>query len=193
MFECKSTQENCEIRNIRQFSPDMVSENWLAFPIHLIFWYAIFLKHYLEQCRIKKNTQWFNTIHFWPKEMHHFKKIPSLHWLQWDLSCFVMSPKWHVLKQVRIARDPWGISQRGFLQVTLRTIWQNVHDPGSGSVTNGHREKMGSEKLRFFWRRVYKQGISRDRFVSGLIDSTFHTIHIEIKLINHLLVSRQQL
>ena len=141
MFECKSTQENCEIWNIRQFSPDMVSENWLAFPIHLIFWYAIFLKHYLEHCRIKKNTQRFNTIHSWPKEMHHLEKIPSLHWLQWDLSCFVMSPKWHVLKQVRIVRDPWGISQRGFLQVTLRTIWQNVHDPGSGSVTQGHREK----------------------------------------------------
>ncbi len=31
-----------------------------------------------------------------------FGKKPSLHWLQWDLSCFVMSPKWHVLKQVRI-------------------------------------------------------------------------------------------
>ncbi len=76
--------------------------------------------------------------------MHHLEKIPSSYWLQWDLSCFVMSlmsPKWHVLKQVRIARDPWGISQWGFLQVTLRTIWQNVHDPGSGSVTQGHREK----------------------------------------------------
>ena len=40
--------------NIRQFSPDMVFENWLAFPIHLIFWYEIFLKHYLQHCRIKK-------------------------------------------------------------------------------------------------------------------------------------------
>ncbi len=119
----------------------MVSENCLAFPIHLIFWYEIFLKHYLEHCRIKKYTQRFNIIHSWPKEMHHLEKIPSLPWLQWDLSCFVMSPKWHELKQVRIARDPWGISRRGFLQVTLRTIWQNVHDPGSGSVTQGHQEK----------------------------------------------------
>ncbi len=34
MLECNSTQDNCEIRNIRQFSSDMVSENWLAFPIH---------------------------------------------------------------------------------------------------------------------------------------------------------------
>ena len=57
MFECKSTQENCEIRNIRQFSPDMVSENWLDFPSHLIFWHEIFLKHYLEHCRIKKITK----------------------------------------------------------------------------------------------------------------------------------------
>ena len=89
----------------------------------------------------KKNIQRLNTIHSWPKDMHHLEKIPSLHWLQWDLSCFVMSPKWHVLKQVRIARGPWGISQRGFLQVTPRTISQNVHDPGSGSVTQGHREK----------------------------------------------------
>ncbi len=41
-----------------------------------------------------------------------------------------------------IARDPWGISQGFFfLKVILRTIWQNVHDPVSGSVTQGHREK----------------------------------------------------
>ena len=34
--------------------------------------------------------------------MHLFEKIPSLHLLQWDLSCFVTSQKWHVLKQVRM-------------------------------------------------------------------------------------------
>ncbi len=119
----------------------MVSKNWLAFPVHLIFWYAIFLKHHFEHYRTKNNTQCFNTIHSWPKEMHHLKKKPSLRWLQCDLGCFVMSPKRHVLKQVTIARDPWGISQQSFLQVTLRTIWQNVHDPGSGSVSQGHREK----------------------------------------------------
>ena len=33
------------------------------------------------------------------------------------------------------------ILQQGCLQVTLRTIWQNVHDPGSGSKTQGHLEK----------------------------------------------------
>ncbi len=148
MFECKSTQENCEMSNIRQFSPDMVSENWLAFPIHLIFWYEIFLKHYLAHCRILKKNQRFNTIHSWPKEMHHSEKILILHWLQWDLSCFVMSQKLHVFKQVRIARDPPGISQRGFLQVTLRIIWQNVHDPWSGSVTQGHREKWVQKSLK---------------------------------------------
>ncbi len=152
MFECNSTHEYCEIRNIRQFSPDMVPENWLAFPIHSIFWYDFFLKYYLEHCRIKKNTQWFNIIHSWPEEMHHLEKIPILHWLQWDLSCFVMNPKWLVLKQVWIARDPRGNLQRGFLQVTLTTIWQNVHDPGSRSVTKGHREKWVQ---CFFWRRAY--------------------------------------
>ncbi len=89
----------------------------------------------------KKKTQRFNTTHSWPKEIHHLEKIPSLHVLQWDLSCFVMSQKWHVLKEIRIARDPWGILQRGFLRVTLRTIWHNVHDPGSGSVTQGCRKK----------------------------------------------------
>ena len=54
MFECKSMQENCEKRNILQFSPDMASENWLDFPSHLIFWHDIVLKHFLEHSGIKK-------------------------------------------------------------------------------------------------------------------------------------------
>ena len=51
MFECMSTQESHEIRNVWQFSPDMVG--WL-FQVIWYFDMKSFLKHYLEHCRIKK-------------------------------------------------------------------------------------------------------------------------------------------
>ena len=31
------------------------------------------------------------------------------------------------------------ISALGYLQLTLKTIWQNLHAPGSGSETQGHQ------------------------------------------------------
>ncbi len=37
MFQCMSTQENHELRILRQFSPDMVFEIWLPFLNHLMF------------------------------------------------------------------------------------------------------------------------------------------------------------
>ncbi len=40
---------------------------------------------------------------------------------------------------------------RGLLHIAVKTIWQNQHDPTSGSVTQGHREN----NVHFFWRRVY--------------------------------------
>ena len=68
--------------------------------------------------------------------MHHFeKKKPSLYWLQRNLSCFVISPKWHILFCKSLSEP--------FAQNGVR-----VSGPGSPG-------KMDSEKLRFFWRRVY--------------------------------------
>ncbi len=138
MFECNSTQENCEIRNIGQFSPDMVSENWLDFPSHLIFWHEIFLKHYLENWRIKKNTQDFNFTHSWPKEMHRLEEIPNFHWSQWDLSSFTNSKTRHTLGLFKISREPFDIFERGFLRPVSNSCDQIWPGRGHLTLTLGH-------------------------------------------------------
>ena len=74
MFDCMSTQDDHEIRILKQFSPDMVSEIWLSFSSHLVFCYETFCKTLLGRLPNWKNTPGFNVIHSWPKETHDLEK-----------------------------------------------------------------------------------------------------------------------
>ena len=97
MFECTSTQENSEIRNIGQFFPWHGLWNLVGFSrsFDILIW-NLFWNITWNTAELK-NIPGFNTIHCWPKEMDHLGKIPNLPCLQWDLSSFTKSKTRHTL------------------------------------------------------------------------------------------------
>ena len=79
-------------------------------------------------------------IQSFPKAAQYLTNLPPLLWLQWYLSCFVISLRWLLLRHFSTLREASGIFEWGLFQVTPKTIWQNWHDPGSGSVTQDQQE-----------------------------------------------------
>ncbi len=92
---------------------------------------------------LKKNTQGFNNIHSWPKEMHHLEKIPNLHELQWNLSSFTKSKTRHTLGLFKILREPLDIFGWGFLRPVSNTCDQIWPVGGHLTLTVGHSGSQG--------------------------------------------------
>ncbi len=80
-----------------------------------------------------------------PKATQYLTNLLQLLWLQWVLSCFVISKNWHAFRHFSSVREMSGICEWVFLQVTPKTIWQNWYSSGQGARLN----------LQFFWGRVY--------------------------------------
>ena len=79
-------------------------------------------------------------IQSFPKPTQYLTNLPKLLWLQWNLSYFVISLWCIVCTHFSIVNEVSGIFEWGLLQVTPKTIWQNWHDPWSGSVTEDQQE-----------------------------------------------------
>ncbi len=140
MFECMSTQENCKIRCIGQFSPDMVSEVWLAFPGHSIFSYEIFLKHYLEHRWIDKIPKYPITYTLDQKNAS-FGKNTKLALIAMGFEQFYefqkMTYPWIFQDIERTIRYFWT----GFLATCVKFQWSNMTLPGSLELDPGSHGK----------------------------------------------------
>ena len=135
-----STQENSEIRNIRQFFPDMVSEIWLAFPGHLIFWCETFFTTLLGTLQNYKIPQ--DSI---PCTLGQKKSIVCKEYR----ICIDFNGIWAVLRipKYYIPLDFWRYRENGltfsnwFFATCFKFSWSNTNLPGALDLDPGSQGK----------------------------------------------------